>query len=182
MTPRLFLQEARSRRGRGVKKAQEMLHAVLFTLSDDRFGLPVHTVQEIVEVGLIRAVPHAPPFIEGVIELRGTIVPVVDLGRRLGLAPHKESEAERPAIIVEDGPRRVGLLVDRVHHVYHTAKEHVQPPPPGMLVPEWADLVEGIVRDGKTLILILNPRHIFTQSERRELEAVRDETTAGASS
>jgi len=97
-------------------ESQEQYHLVTFRLGREEYGVEIGRVQEIIRAIDITPVPGAPSHVCGVINLRGKIIPVVDLRRRFGLAAGEESEARR-TVVVELGEKRIGMLVDSVSQV-----------------------------------------------------------------
>ena len=98
-------------------KPEAMMQLVAFLVGDGEYALDIMRIKEIINPVKITAVPKAPPFIEGVIELRGAILPVVDMRKRFDLPPSTPSRASKILIVVLDiGGKRmiVGLVVDRV--------------------------------------------------------------------
>ncbi|HWI40891.1 MAG TPA: chemotaxis protein CheW [Verrucomicrobiae bacterium] len=93
-----------------------MFHLVTFRLDREEFGVEIHSVQEIIRATDITPVPGAPSHVEGVINLRGKIIPVVNLRRRFGLGAREKDDQER-IVVVELGEKRLGMLVDSVSQV-----------------------------------------------------------------
>ncbi|MBI2061863.1 MAG: chemotaxis protein CheW [Nitrospirae bacterium] len=147
--------------------AHAVTRLVTFLAGGEVFGIDVGRVREIVEVHRIRAVPQAPLFLEGVIDVRGRILPAVDLTKRLGLArPTSEGGiACLKGVLAEVGEQTVALLVDQVFHVVRVASEDVEAPPPGILRSGSATLVTGIARASEEVIFILRLEALFTADE-----------------
>jgi purine-binding chemotaxis protein CheW len=96
--------------------AETILHLVTFRLGKEEYGVDIKQVQEIIRAVDITPVPGTPAHVRGVINLRGKIIPVIDLRRRFGLPAVEESE-ERRIVVVELGEKRLGMLVDAVSQV-----------------------------------------------------------------
>jgi purine-binding chemotaxis protein CheW len=92
------------------------IQVVVFDLDGSEYAIPIHAVREILRVPRIGRVPHAPENVRGVINVRGQILPVIELRTRLGLEPLDPGSQAR-VLVVESGDRVAGLLVDRVRHV-----------------------------------------------------------------
>lgn len=102
---------------------------VVFRLGKEEFGVPIKSVQEIVRVpDELTHVPKAPAFVEGVINLRGTVLPVLDLRRRLGLPDVERSDRQRVMVFLIDGAR-TGFIVDSVAEVLKISKSVIEPSP-----------------------------------------------------
>ena len=104
------------------------MQIVVFSMGREFFGVGIDQVHEIVRVPEITAIPDAPPFLEGMINLRGKILPVVDLRRRLRF-PEGVRDKHTRVLIAEDGGRLVGLLVDAVSEVLRVPEGALEPPP-----------------------------------------------------
>ena len=122
------LAQAAARRREGDDEVLDLSRLLCFELAGTPYALPVERVREIVRVRPVTPMPRVPQEVLGVISLRGEIVQVVDLRRRLGLAEEPSSRTSR-IVIVHGGDGRVaGLLVDRVSEVMSIAEEALRPP------------------------------------------------------
>ena len=144
-----------------------MLQLVSFFLGDEEYAIDVLKVQGIDRVSEITRVPRAPDFVEGVINLRGKIVPIIDLRSRIGLPP-KEADRNSRVIVVDMGREVVGLRVDGVREVLRVPTSVVEPPP-DMTNAESNEFVEGMGKLEDRIILILNVDKILDSSERQAL-------------
>ncbi|NCO35341.1 MAG: chemotaxis protein CheW [Armatimonadetes bacterium CG2_30_59_28] len=135
-----------------VATTTDELQLVVFRLADEEFAVEVGQVQEIVEMLAITRLPRAPHFIKGIINLRGKILPVIDLRERLGL-PEQCTEAQRIVITrLED--QSVGMIVDAVTEVLRIPQATIEPPPQ-MVSDVSGAYLRGIGRlDGRLLILM----------------------------
>ncbi len=127
---------------------------VTFNLANERFALPVEPIEQVVRVSTITRVPHAPRPIRGVTNLRGRVIPVIDLRLRIGLSPIEIDRSTR-VISVNSRGRLVGLMVDAVHHVMHINLNQVQPPPDDIMTLQ-SDYIQGVYGDADDLILLLD--------------------------
>lgn len=114
--------------GPGLAQEEAEMKFVTFFLEKEEYALPIHQVQEINRVGDITRVPNSPEHVIGVINLRGKIVPVVELKRRLKLGETKIDKSSR-VVVVEHGPKLLGLLVDRVAQVINLPASRIEAPP-----------------------------------------------------
>lgn len=117
----------------------------------------------------ITRVPQSPPFVEGVINLRGKIIPVIDLRRRFGVTEGGEA-ADARIIVVEVNARVIGFTVDRVNEVLRIDSGIVEPPP-AMVCGIDSDYVQGVGKLEDRLLILLNLERLFNDSEMAEIEA-----------
>jgi purine-binding chemotaxis protein CheW len=129
------------------------LHLVVFQLGAEEYAVPIAQVREVVRVGEITRVPHAPPHIRGVMNLRGRILPVVEIRTRLGLGPAELGPGSR-VVVADVRDRMVGLLVDAVAQVSRLSERAVMPPPEEIRA-GGADAITGMARRGERLLLLL---------------------------
>ena len=129
------------------------LHLVTFLLDREAYGVPVQRVREVIRVGEITRVPQAPEHVRGVTNLRGRILPVVELRSRLGMTPAVITPTSR-IVVTEAHGRVLGLLVDAVLQVTRIPADTVQPPPEDILTPQ-ADWLAGVARRPDRLLILL---------------------------
>ena len=139
------------------------------TLGIDRevFAVPVETVEEILDLRTPFRLPDTPPYLLGLIDVRGQGVPVIDLRIKLGLPPAAASEQTRIIVLgVPIGERRLvlGLLADRVFEVAALGHETITPPPD--IGTRWrSEYIRGIGRHGEGFVVILDLPHLFSSEE-----------------
>jgi purine-binding chemotaxis protein CheW len=160
----------KSARGQPVPISQEV-QVVTFELFAEIFALPILDVREIIRMVPITPVPQAPAFVEGVINLRGQILPVVDLRRRFGLTPQNRDD-NTCIIVVELGNNTViGLIVDAVREVERLPSSTITPPPSLVAGAIGAEYIKGISNFGDKMMIHIDLRKVFTPSEMNALEA-----------
>ena len=135
------------------------IQVVVFCINKEFYGVPIDAVQEIVRVPEVTGVPDAPDFFEGVINLRGKIVPVVDLRKRLRLSSADRTKSSR-VLVAENGGRVIGLLVDAVSEVRKLPAEAVEPPPE-MIAAVGIEYITGVAKAGERLIAFLDMKRIL---------------------
>jgi purine-binding chemotaxis protein CheW len=133
---------------------------VVFSLGNEEYALPITQVQEIIRYTEPRAVASDSPWIRGVISLRGKIVPVCDLGSRLGLATELAEQAK--IVIVETGGGTVGVIVDEVEEVLTVNGDELDTVPAA-----GTDFIDAIAKIGDRLVILLNPEGIFASDVQR---------------
>jgi purine-binding chemotaxis protein CheW len=130
------------------------LHLVTFALGREEYGIQVSQVREVIRVAEITRVPQAPAHVRGVTNLRGRILPVVEIRTRLGLEPAVIGARSR-IVVVEAQDRVLGILVDAVLQVTKLPLETVTPPPEEIVSSE-TDYISGVARWGTRLIILLD--------------------------
>ncbi|WKB56096.1 chemotaxis protein CheW [Eleftheria terrae] len=147
------------------ESGDEDAQVVIFRLGAEEFGVPIMSVQEIVRVpDTLTRVPKTPPFVEGVINLRGTVLPVVDQRSRLGLAPIERNEGQRIMVYLLGG-LRTGFIVDSVAEVLRIPRNHIAPAP--RLSDEQGRLIGRVANldGGKRLVMLIEPDHLLHDGE-----------------
>jgi purine-binding chemotaxis protein CheW len=143
---------------------------VVFQLGAEFYGVDIARVHEIIRLQSITRVPRAPAFVEGVINLRGKVIPVVDLRRRFGLESSEHTRASR-IVVVEIGDNVVGVIVDGVSEVLRVTGASVEPPSPVVAGIE-SEYIHGIAKLDDRLVILLDLDRVLALTERRALEAV----------
>lgn len=147
----------------------EQLQLVTFEVASEEFAVDILAVQEINRMLVLTRVPQSPPEVEGVINLRGKIIPVLDLRKRFGLPCVEHSEHSR-IIVVEVHGRVLGFIVDRVHEVLRVPSSIVEPAP-GMVCSVDSDFIAGVGKLSDRLLILLNLRKLFPADTARALQA-----------
>jgi purine-binding chemotaxis protein CheW len=143
---------------------------VVFQLGAEFYGVDIARVHEIIRLQSITRVPRAPAFVEGVINLRGKVIPVVDLRRRFGLESSEHTRASR-IVVVEIGDNVVGVIVDGVSEVLRVTGASVEPPSPVVAGIE-SEYIHGIAKLDDRLVILLDLDRVLALADRRALEAV----------
>lgn len=134
----------------------ELRQFVLFRLGTEEYGLPIERVQSIIRYETPTPVPHAPEIVEGVINLRGQVIPVIDLAQRLLGAPIEHTPASR-IVVAEAESGLVGLAVGSAHEVATFSVEEIMPTPSAALSAETAEAFQGVANRGDRLVILLDP-------------------------
>ena len=136
------------------KQDDELLQLVTFSIGEEEFGVNILKVQEIIRTMEITKVPRAPEFVEGVINLRGKVIPIIDLRRRFGLAPKAHDKNTR-IIVIEINNIIVGFVVDAVSEVLRIPASTVEPPPPVVAGVD-SDYISGVGKLQDRLLIMLD--------------------------
>ncbi len=145
---------------------------VVFRLDKEEFGVPIASVQEIVRVPeQLTHVPKAPSFVEGVINLRGAVLPVIDLRRRLGLPAVERSDRQRVMVFLIEG-LRTGFIVDVVAEVLKIHRSLIEPAP--HLSSEQARLLARManIEKQKRMVQLIDPAHLVDKDEMNDLSSL----------
>lgn len=140
------------------------LHLVTFSVDGEEYGIDISSVQEIIRVSQITAVPNAPDFVRGVINLRGRVIPVLNLRKRLELPDGVLTKNSR-IMVVECGAKVLGLLVDGVSHVIRIPTASVDTPPGE--VDGTKAFVKGIGKIDSRLIMIMELDKVLAKETRQ---------------
>jgi purine-binding chemotaxis protein CheW len=133
---------------------------VVFALADERYGLSISVVDSIIRLQPITAVPGAPPFVEGVTNLRGTVLPVVDLHKRFDLLM-QEATGEARIIVAELNGDKVGMIVEAVLAVRPVPAEVIEPPSPLVATVD-SSFITGIAKvEDERLIILLDIERVL---------------------
>lgn len=165
-------------RGTQEEERQEPLETwVSFRLRGETFGFPVLQVHEVIRLETLTRVPHAPFPVRGITTLRGQIVPVVDLGRRLGMG-ETEIRPECRVLIVSSRDRTLGLLVEAVEQVVRILRSRIEDAPEDVLTDQ-SDYILGVYELDPGLMILLNLDAVLVirNPEAIEQPAVEDSTT-----
>jgi purine-binding chemotaxis protein CheW len=146
---------------------------VTFMLGAEEYGVPISQIQEIDRLARVTKVPKAAEFIEGITNLRGEVIPVLDTRKRFDLAV-KPSDDRTRIIIVDLGGVKTGLVVDSVREVLNLAKKDIAPPPEAIGSGIDQQFISGIgkVDAGKRMIVLLDVEKILSRQEQAHLSEV----------
>ncbi len=139
---------------------------VIFALGKEEYAMPIDVVREITRLGEVRSIPQAPSYVQGLINLRGAAIPLIDLHVRFGISAVGEQDLESGlletnsfALITEVNQKSVGLAVDRVLEV--RTLDDVEPPPPLITAP----FIGGLINLPDRIIMLLVPDFILDNTE-----------------
>jgi purine-binding chemotaxis protein CheW len=150
----------------------EHLQLVSFQLGPEKYGINIMDVEGIVKVEDVRPIPNAPAYVEGIFNLRGDIIPVINLHRRFQIEAAELDEGDELlsgfVIINLDGVQ-LAVMIDKVDRVVAVERSSVQRPPE-MISGIGAEYIEGVVHRDETYLIILNIRRLFNVRELQQLE------------
>jgi len=151
-----------------LKKRSKQDRFLIFFVADELYGISVLNIKEIIKVVNIVKVPRTPDFLKGIINLRGKVVPVIDVRLKFGLE-YREYDMETCIIIVEMGDIMLGFIVDRVEDVVAFETLHASPAFGSHID---VSLLAGVVEIGSDVVMILDLEKILDDGELMEISEV----------
>ncbi len=151
----------------------ELRQFISFSVGDEEYGLELLTVKEVIRVREITWLPKAPSFVKGIINLRGDVIPIIDLRDKFGLEA-KEATAMTRVIVVEVDGKLTGMVVDSASQVVRIPVDQIDPPPP-VFGGVAQDFITGVGKIDDKLIILLNSDAILTAEERTQLGSLHEQ-------
>lgn len=146
----------------------EIVQLVSFLLDDVEYGIDILRVHEIIRFPDITRLPNTPAFIKGVVNLRGSVIPVVDVRDRFGFPRADVTDLTR-IIVIETEDKLVGLMVDNVYQVVRLPMRNIEPPS-RMIEGVSDEFIEGIGRMNDRLVIILTLENILFEKAQKQLQ------------
>ncbi len=143
---------------------------VVFDLNDEAYGVDIGSVREIIRLQEITRVPRTPDFVEGVINLRGKVIPVVELRKRFSL-PIQDRTKENRIVNVDIGGQEIGMVVDAVTEVLRISADAVEPPS-SVITTADSGYLRGIAKIDERLIILLDLDQVLSRDEKEALADV----------
>ncbi|MFO7857874.1 MAG: chemotaxis protein CheW [Ectothiorhodospiraceae bacterium] len=143
---------------------------VTFSLEDEIYGIDVMRVQEVLPLSEIAPVPGAPPYVLGIINLRGNVVTVIDTRMRFGLPPREPDKASR-IVVIEAGDQVAGILVDSVAEVINVSESEVDTAP-NVGNEESSRYIHGVVSRGEQLLILVDVDKLLSREEWEEVSSL----------
>ena len=144
---------------------------VTFHLGEELYGVDIMDVKEIVRLQNVRVIPNAPYYVEGIINLRGEIIPIIDLHKRFKIQTinkPEDIEIEGGFIILNIDGNKIGIIIDKVERVMTVKGEDVKDPPQ-MLSGIGSEYIEGVIREKNGYLIMLNIRKLFNANELQKI-------------
>lgn len=160
---------------------RQEIQLACFRVGDAMYALDILRIKEIIRPQKLTRVPRAPDFVEGVINLRGAVIPIIDLRKRFELGA-SASDRKTRVIICSLAGKILGLMVDEVAEVRRYGRQEVQPTPQ-YLKGRGAEFFHGVCRRDEELIMVIDLERILTSGERMDLDQIarmQQEEGAGA--
>lgn len=153
-------------------ETEELLQLVSFNIDNEEFGIDILKVEEIIRIISITKIPNAPDFIEGVINLRGKVIPVIDLRTRLNRI-RKEHDNNTRVIVVEVSGITVGFIVDSVREVLRIPK-NITEPPPTIVSNVNSEFITAIGKLEDRLLILLDLEKVLDFKEKADLSQINN--------
>ena len=146
---------------------------VTFQLGDEIYGVDIMDVKEIVKIQDVRPIPNAPYYVEGIINLRGEIIPIIDLHKRFRLKSLRDedidTDIEGGFIILSIENNKIGIIIDRVARVVSVTADDIKDPPQ-MFSGIGSEYIQGVIRsDNGTYLIMLDIRKLFNPKELQKI-------------
>jgi purine-binding chemotaxis protein CheW len=149
-----------------IELKEERIQLVSFKIGNEEHGIDVLKVREIIRMSNITRVPNTPLYIEGVINLRGKVIPIISLRMRFNL-PDAENDSRTRIIVMDIDNELMGFVVDSVAEVIRIAISEIQPPPPIVVVGIDQECISGVINHADRLLVLLDLEKIFSAEERK---------------
>jgi purine-binding chemotaxis protein CheW len=137
---------------------------VIFKLAEAYFGVDIATVEAIVKMQAITQIPHTPSYVEGITNLRGAVLPVIDLEKRFGLESQGKTRETRIVVVAMDS-LKVGMIVDAVSEVLTIEDTVIEPIPP-MATTVDTEFITGVAKIDSRLVILLDLARVLTEEEK----------------
>lgn len=165
-----FDSSSRSGHAENQQFSGEVFQVVSFRLGHEEYGVDISQVQEIIRMVEITHVPRAPRFMEGVINLRGQLIPIIDLRTRFAMERNEPTKSTR-IVVTEIGSKRVGMVVDAVSEVLNIPIENVEDAPE-MVAGVGTEYIQGVGKVAERLIILLDLTMVINSAEKQQLAGV----------
>lgn len=147
---------------------------VTFQLGAEIYGIDIMDVREIVQMDSVRPIPNAPPSVEGIFNLRGEIIPVINLHKRFHIRRIEVEEDEEllsGTIIISINNTKIGMMVDKILRVLPIETASIQPPPQ-ILTGIGAEYIQGVIPNEEGYLIILDIQRLFNPRELQQIGAM----------
>lgn len=155
----------------GPGSTNEVIQLVSFELEREEYGIDVLFVREIIRMPDITKMPNTPDYLDGIINLRGTVVPIISLRRCFGLS-NRENDRQSRIVVMEIDGGLTGFVVDAVAEVIRISAAEIQPPPAMTHDNAAQDCVNGVINHAERLLLVLDLNRLFSAEEKAAFESL----------
>lgn len=154
-------------------KYDELIQLVSFMLADEEYGVEVLKVREIIRMPTITKMPNTPQYVEGIINLRGKVIPIISMRKRFGLM-ESENNTHTRIIIMDVAGGLTGFIVDGVSEVIRIHSSEIQPPPSMVLSGGIGqEFITGVFNHAERLLIIMDVDRMFSDDERENISGIQ---------
>ncbi|NMC73765.1 MAG: chemotaxis protein CheW [Geobacteraceae bacterium] len=146
----------------------ELIQLVSFNLDREEYGVYVLKVREIIRMSNVTRVPNTPYYVEGVINLRGKVIPIISLRKKFSL-PEVENDKQTRIIVMDVDGELMGFIVDAVSEVIRISSAEIQPPPAVVNGGLEQEYLSGVINRADRLLVLLDLERVFSKAERDSL-------------
>jgi purine-binding chemotaxis protein CheW len=143
----------------------ELIQLVSFNLDQEEYGVDVLKVREIIRMPIVTRVPNTPHFVEGVINLRGKVIPIISMRKKFGLMETEYDKQTRIMVMDVDG-ELMGFIVDSVSEVIRVSGSEIQPSPAVVVSSIDQDCIAGVINQAERLLVLLDLEKMFSNDEK----------------
>ena len=154
---------------------QAQFQVVTFQLGQETYGVDIMDVKRIVGLREVREIPNAPPYVEGILNLRGVVTPIINLHKRFMFKNVELSDDDSLLsgfIIIEINKMILGIMIDKILRVVTIDPVHIQPPPK-MISGIGVEYIQGVVNEEGNYIIILDIQKLFNPKELQQLSTIK---------
>lgn len=151
--------------------SHELIQLVSFHLDNEEYGVEVLKVREIIRMVTITHMPNTPQYVEGIINLRGKVIPIISMRKRFGLMDIENNSQSR-IIIMDVGGEMLGFTVDAVSEVIRVSASEVQPAPSVASGGIGQEYIEGVINHADRLLVLLNLDLMFSNEEKEQFGSI----------
>ena len=155
-------------------ETDDRIQMVTFQLGNEKYGINIMDVKEIYGYQEVRPIPNAPAYVEGIFNLRGEIIPIINLHKRFNIKKAVLSDDElllSGFIIINLGGKQLGIIIDKVLRVVQVQKNEIQPPPQ-MITGIGAEYIQGVVHQENHYLIVLDILRLFDPEELQQISKI----------
>ena len=156
---------------KGTNGGNELIQLVSFNLDQEEYGVEVLKVREIIRMNTITHMPNTPHYVEGIINLRGKVIPIISMRKKFGLNLTDNNSHTR-IMIMDIGGELMGFIVDAVSEVIRISGSEIQPSPSVAAGGLDQDCIAGVINMSERLLVLLDLDRMFTQDEKQYFDSI----------
>ena len=155
-------------------ESESKIQVVTFQLGNEKYGIDIMDVKEIVGMRPVRPIPNVPPYVSGILKLRKMIFPIINLHKRFHIEKADLSEDDKLLsgfVIINVSNMQIGIIIDKVSRVITIDPDSIQPPPQ-IISGIGAEYIQGVVNENGEYLIILNIKKLFDPNELQQLNKI----------